>query len=1180
MTNRYTDLSRNRTPNHRFTGWISAIEGEEIARAEVIRKHSDKSVIVSRNVYIDYFHDLTAGLYGAVFDAKVYDSTETYIKGEIFVHYGTRDNAHVNSATECELICLEFGVGDVNLQADDVIVITTDFRPHSLIPSMSTGAAYTQEPELSAYQPQNTPSGHIFAGDFNGARPQVKVNAKINATDDVDNPVPLADYNNLIVAWVDPDFSVDGTVSISFDVQTDDRSTYDDITDVTLSSPRVVNPYTLVTNWRNVDTVVEGSGSEATNPASGLIGEFDNKYRATDDSKEYEIGAFTFSGYGGDLDETQINGYKTFKFSAGVHHIIYTYTYVNNDSLPWYTLYDGDTYTDSTERRENGAVIVTVLVYDVENLPASGMLNISADLDTGWKADIDVYDFGGIPRTAFKGNNRIIVWGDEHYGYNDNYLNSDITFDGNGQPIVNGSDKLAFQPQGAYIKFNGYIDSREETMTSEGNTATYSCVDVIGYLAKLQGFGNAFISPSSDSAQYGLNFQVANNSVVKQAIILLSWYTNTLMLHPLEIDSNTINVAQTETILQEGSILEQLRYILSANDNTISSTRTGILKIHPNLLYVLNGNRNDIDKTATPTELHTGMVIDVKVNVLDYSPVAYVQFSGLVEGGVNAIRSTYPNNSSIGEGTRVVTRSDLVVFSQDELNQKVAIAGALETNQVYDAVNEEMLPAVSIEVTLFGGMDIFDRFNEYFVLSDAVTDAIITPNGIDLSRYYFVPQTISVEFEDGTSTVTLGLRSAPFMIHGSEMTTAIETATSSTFESSYSGYDATSALLGSASLIEGQGVALSTVVAEYIDFGYHTFSGAITAIGLLAADGSDVYLYTTDNFADFSSNINWTRTDITSEFSGEIPFKVIRNPYSNNQMWILTNKGIHTLSVTEYTTPVYTFDTIVTWANSETYKNIAFNKSNPIYVYVQRYNGTNAEIGYLENTGGSWTYTDTTTYSISYDSVYTAGIDSSFRLGSDPYWAINRNVYAGDVDSLGVSPTIDSNFSGLGTGLNYNALTLVPDGNNTNEMVVAVASNVTDESTLYRRKYGSDSVSEDITLASHYVPTYLSRIAIAPTEPKRFLVPFVRSSDDKIALYFTSNSGTSWSQSTDYIAAGSKLWGEVLGQFNNELFAYGDNGVLMYSPNLGGTYTNKAIGLIEQHASISDETILGFLARS
>lgn len=366
---------------------------------------------------------------------------------------------------------------------------------------------------------------------------------------------------------------------------------------------------------------------------------------------------------------------------------------------------------------------VPVYIHDDTYTPLSatvtGMRSNSKD---GWTFDFTSVGGDDVTLTTIPDGCALLFWVDE-------------TINGSVQSF--GSSYA----QRSHIKFFGYLDTDNESITFGDYPVNFTTVSPLQRLAQITGFGLVILSVSTATTWQNMK----GLTVFRAMQYVLRSYTTVLSVCDL-LNDNVTDVAYPSFYIRKQNPYAQVSELADALDGRLTTTRRGSL--HFNLLppYIPPSDRGSVVRTLTLTE---DDITAITVSRSHNPKMEIVQINGFTTGTYSPVFALYPSSAPDG-GVITSNVERLIVSSQDDLQERGGRRGAwLERVYVDDTTNERH-KGVSGTITLSGTYDVFD-FTDAIIKVDIDT----TRRGIDLDDYDLFVTGIEVAYNNGTATVTL-----------------------------------------------------------------------------------------------------------------------------------------------------------------------------------------------------------------------------------------------------------------------------------------------------------------------------------------------------------------------------------------------------------------------------------------
>lgn len=474
----------------------------------------------------------------------------------------------------------------------------------------------------------------------------------------------------------------------------------------------------------------------------------------------------------------------------------------------------------------------------------------------------------------------------------------------------------------------GYLNRDDNRGNADNTEVVFDIVSPIQRLSELPGFSKVMISATSPA-----NWGEIEGLSVKRAIIQ-SLRRYTFLTELFDLVFNITDATYPRFYLQKSVPREQVKELADGLDARFTCDRTGHFYIHTHPALIALGSRSGITTTLTATDAD---LVDFQFARNHFRVIEVLEARGFTSGSdPQPMFSRYPGTPGLGAQSMTIER--LIASSQTDLNERCGRRGAFNDNVFIDT-NGIMRMAVDAEINLPGSYDVFDpAYREYVVIS---LNDTTNKRGVDLSDYRFYVRGVTVDYADGTATVTLRLRSE------------------------------TNAPAGSTYVPPQEGdVELPPITPPELDNpgGIVIPPGATPGIGSgnIVAFNTDGYRYLTTNYftPSSASGPTWSRSSmsISGSFADAVP-----DAFVANAGWIATTTGIYrftNIASSPSYALVHTFSGDHTAPTSGDYIAIETNRAAQNFVVcVYGQSGSGADPGFsiaATSDGSSWTVTDIT----------------------------------------------------------------------------------------------------------------------------------------------------------------------------------------------------------------------------
>lgn len=377
------------------------------------------------------------------------------------------------------------------------------------------------------------------------------------------------------------------------------------------------------------------------------------------------------------------------------------------------------TVTD-TSNSKTATQHVPVCVHNTANPPMKVNVEaISGAVGVGWRMDFSPLNNETVTLASIPDNATIIFWVEESNGSYGSYYTGR-----------------------SHVKFVGWLDADNCSENASDKTVTFSAIDAIGRMKKINGFGQVFLSDATPA-----NWQEIEGLSVKRAFLhlLRNFTTATSVCDTLyTLDDLTYPAF----FIQKKSPLSQLREIVDSLDGVFTSDRRGILQVYLDLDLVPLADRSSVITTLT---LQSKDIIDIEIEREHPEAIDQLDIEGIVHNSDTPLFARYPANPNTGGISDKIDR--LIITDQTSLNERGGRRGAKIERRFID-VNNINHNAFKVSLTLRGSYDVFDLYKEYVGLS------YTNFRGVDLSAFSYVIDNIAIDYVDGTAETSLDLHVA------------------------------------------------------------------------------------------------------------------------------------------------------------------------------------------------------------------------------------------------------------------------------------------------------------------------------------------------------------------------------------------------------------------------------------
>ncbi len=386
------------------------------------------------------------------------------------------------------------------------------------------------------------------------------------------------------------------------------------------------------------------------------------------------------------------------------------------------------TVTDSSNSKTDTQVI-RIRVHDQNDPPYECILsNNSGDPSGGFGVTFSLFanaDLVTIPDLA-----PVLVWQDQTLA---------------GAPASYGA-KVASR---SHVVLNGFF--RRDRGRGSGDTGLeeieFEVINPLARLGELPNFSKAIVRNQSPT-----DWQSIKTLTVKRAIIhLLRNYTNIAQICDLVFDGFP-DANYPASYVQRQSTLEQARELADSRGGRIICDRTGRIEVQLRIEFTPLVSRTSLDTTISLSQLD---IIDYELSRDHAGTVETYRARGFTaatdEASATTLFARFP--ASPARGPQAYTIDKLICDDQADLFNQCALRAAWE-NAVYYEAGGIHHRAPEVRLTLFGGYAHLFQFYRELVYVMLLTNL----RGITTLTYRFIPQSVSVDYADGTATTTLVMR--------------------------------------------------------------------------------------------------------------------------------------------------------------------------------------------------------------------------------------------------------------------------------------------------------------------------------------------------------------------------------------------------------------------------------------
>jgi hypothetical protein len=292
-------------------------------------------------------------------------------------------------------------------------------------------------------------------------------------------------------------------------------------------------------------------------------------------------------------------------------------------------------------------------------------------------------------------------------------------------------------------KFVGWLRSDTTTSNAAEKRLSLTAISSLARLGEIYGSSKAMIDSETPTS-----WSEIDELSVKTAIAeILRWYTTFTDVCDLAFDFTDYPYPRFP--LQKTTPPEMVRELADAADSRITCDRNGRVEVQlrPELTP-----RTDRGAMTTTTTIAEQDVIDLTIQREHSAVVDLLECRGLTQMGAPFF-SRYPGMAP-GEGSSNTINDKLIVISQSDLNTRCGLRGAF-LDKVYINTSGIKNQAPSATLGLFGAYDVFDFYREWVAFN---LDETTNWRETDLTAFRWMLQSVTIEYLNGTATVTLQLQ--------------------------------------------------------------------------------------------------------------------------------------------------------------------------------------------------------------------------------------------------------------------------------------------------------------------------------------------------------------------------------------------------------------------------------------
>jgi len=384
--------------------------------------------------------------------------------------------------------------------------------------------------------------------------------------------------------------------------------------------------------------------------------------------------------------------------------------------------------TDDTNSKTDTQVI-RVRVHDANDPPYECLLsNNSGDPQGGFGVTMTLFanaDLVTIPDLA-----PVLVWQDQTLA---------------GTPASYGA-KVESR---SHVVLNGFV--RRDRGRGSGDTGLeeieFEVINPLARLGELPGFSKVMLRNQSPA-----DWQNIKTLTVWRAIVhLLRNYTNITQHFDLVSDGFP-DAAYPAFYVQKQTTLEQARELADSRGGRIVCDRTGRIEVQLRIEFTALASRTSLDTTISLSSLD---IINYELSRDHAGTVETYRARGFTAATDTAsaapLFARWPASPARGNAAPVIDK--LICDDQSDLFNQCALRGAWENAVFYEAGGIHHR-APEVRLTLFGGYAHLFQFYRELVFVQLLTNM----RGITTLTYRFIPQSVSVDYADGTATTTLVMR--------------------------------------------------------------------------------------------------------------------------------------------------------------------------------------------------------------------------------------------------------------------------------------------------------------------------------------------------------------------------------------------------------------------------------------
>lgn len=383
---------------------------------------------------------------------------------------------------------------------------------------------------------------------------------------------------------------------------------------------------------------------------------------------------------------------------------------------------------------------VPIVIHD-DSSPAYDVVIDSpqGSADKGYSTKVNVYYNADL--TSIPDGSLVILWKEE-------YING--TLQSFGQK-ASGRNQIIMI---AYIR----REQGEKHGKENAETLSFELISPLARLEEIVGYSKAIDrdddSPTSWQQMIGLSS--------KRALILIAASYTTLIESGFDLNftDDYVDYDYPAYYIQKSNPLAQIREIADGTDAEFIEDRSGHFEVHtrPDLVAITDRSSYDVVMTLDDDDIE-----DFQYTREHWRPVEILEARGFSSSttvaGTAPLFSRWPGLAP-GTGTDNPIVERLICASQTNLNQRCGRRGAA-ADGIYVDANGVLQHAIDIEITLRGAYDVFEFYNQYIAINYTTSK-----RQLDFGDHLYVLQSTQVEYNQGTATTTIRLRTATNSVSG------------------------------------------------------------------------------------------------------------------------------------------------------------------------------------------------------------------------------------------------------------------------------------------------------------------------------------------------------------------------------------------------------------------------------